>query len=121
MRSHGFAFAAILGCAACSRPDATASAKGPDATASAKGLDAPASARDAAPAPSRESRIEAALCAGRHDCKIEKVVDGGKSHQGAELYVAMARVAAERAGTLDITHDVWLVSELGQEVRAVHR
>jgi hypothetical protein len=112
MRPRRLAFVAILGCATCSRPDAVASAAGPDTAASAKG---------AAPAPSRESRIEAAVCGGRHDCQIEKVVNGGKSQQGADLYVAMARVPAALSGTLDIMHDVWLVSVVGQEARAVHR
>lgn len=111
-RALGVYLAAILGCATCSRPDAVASAGGRDAAVSSN---------DAAPDPSRESRIAAAVCAGRHDCKIEEVVNGGKSRQGADLYVAMARVPDDSYSSHDLSHDVWLVSAVGQDVRAVHR
>jgi hypothetical protein len=82
-----------------------------------------ASARAEASAPSRELRIEAVVCAGRPDCHLESVVEGGQSQQGAELFVAMVglpktQTAAHRNCT---PHDVWLGSALGQEVTAVHR
>jgi hypothetical protein len=122
MRPAGFSvyFAAILGCATCSRQNAVASAKGPEAVASAKGPAAVASARDDAPDRSLELRIAAAVCAGRHDCQIEKIVSGGKSHLGADLYVAMARVPRDLPWVCP-SHDVWLVSAVGQDTRAVHR
>ncbi len=111
-RALGAYLAAILGWATCSRPDAVASAGGRDAAVSSN---------DAAPDPSRESRIEAAVCAGRHDCKLVELVNGGKSHQGADLYVAMARVPDDSSATHCLSHDVWLVSAVGQDTRAVHR
>ncbi len=94
---------AILACVTCHRAGGVALAK------------------DNAPAPNRDTRIEAVVCAGRPACQLESVVDGGKSHLGAELYVAMVHLPGETPGARCTSHDAWLVSEEGHEMRAVHR
>src|SRR5271155_2938829 len=82
-----------------------------------------ASAKDEASAPIRElreSRIEALVCAGRPDCHLESVVDGGKSGQG--LFVAMVRVPLKDGWTAPCTsHDLWLGTAIGKDVSVVRR
>jgi hypothetical protein len=87
-----------------------------------------ASAKDEAAAPiresreSRESRIEALVCGGRPDCHLESVVDGGKSHQGTGIFVAMVSVPLKIGSNAWCTSsDLWLGSIVGDDVSAVHR
>lgn len=72
---------------------------------------------------SRESRIQALVCAGRPDCHLEKVVDAGTSLRGAALFVALVRVPSIGWGgspgcTLG---DLWLGSVVGETMSAVRR
>jgi|HubBroStandDraft_5_1064220.scaffolds.fasta_scaffold109363_2 hypothetical protein len=80
-----------------------------------------ASANDKAPAPNRDSRIEALVCAGRPDCRLESLLDGGRSQQGAELYVAMVQMPSDDYGTMCTLRDAWVVSAVRDDVRSVHR
>jgi hypothetical protein len=73
--------------------------------------------------PSQASRFEALLCGGRDDCKLEEVIDSGKSRDGAELFVAMVQMPEVMcAGCNAMTsHNVWLLSAVDQKLSVIHR
>src|ERR1700689_1868117 len=75
---------------------------------------ASASAKPAAP--NRDSRIEAVVCVGRPHCHLESLLDGGKSQQGADLYVAMVRMPGEDHGTICTHRDAWVVAAEREDV-----
>ncbi len=73
--------------------------------------------------PSEASRFEALLCGGRDDCKLDQVIDGGKSRDGAELFVAMVRMPQVSYPGFNpcTSHNVWLLSAVDQKLSVVHR
>jgi len=72
--------------------------------------------------PCRDSRIEAVVCSGRPGCHLEDVVAGGKSREGADLFVAMVTLQETTKLNEPCTpHDVWLITAAGSDMKASHR